>query len=278
VTANQRTVGLSYKYTQFARDVALPWRARRIFDRLNPKTGITFDDVRATQLDVFNIPLDNLAKNIVKLNAASPETLAVLKGWDGKMVPDSTAALLTNEIRGCLANEIADDNKPVPVNIIRERILDWAVRDKSRLWLPKKYANYTDMLTSCDNKARQSLTSRLGADASKWVWGTVFKASFPHPLVVAPLIGGQFATPSIPIAGSGQTPDVGPYVSMRFIASPGNWDATSHVIPLGESGDPKSPHFKDQFELWLSDNPPPFSFSKAAVEKAATEVTVLSPK
>ena len=278
VTANQRTVGLSYKYTQFARDIALPWRARRIYDRLAPKSGITFDDVRATQLDVFNIPLDNLAKNIVKLNAASAETLAALKAWDGRMMPDSTAALLTNEIRGCLANEIVNENKPVPANIIRERILDWAVRDRSATWLPKKYANYTDFLTSCDTKTRQALTTRLGADASKWVWGTVFKASFPHPLAVVPLIGGQFATPSIPIPGSGQTPDVGAGVSMRFITSPGNWDATSHVIPLGESGDPKSQHFKDQFDMWLNDRPPAFPFSKAAVEKTATEVTVLSPK
>ena len=186
---------------------------------------------------MFNIPLDNLAKQIVNLNAASTETLAVLKGWDGRMMPDSTAALLTNEIRGCLANEIADENKPVPANVIRERILDWAVHDRSKLWLPKKYANYTDFLTSCDTKARQSLTSRLGADQSKWVWGTVFKATFPHPLAAVPLIGGQFATPAVPIPGSGQTPDVGPYVSMRLITSPGNWDATSHVIPLGESGD-----------------------------------------
>jgi penicillin amidase len=278
VTANQRTVGLSYKYTQFARDVAAPWRARRIYDRLSSKTGITFDDVRATQLDVLNIPLDNLAKNIVGLNAASPETLATLKGWDGRMVPDSSAALLSNEIRACLANEIAEDNKPVPAYIIRERILDWAVRDRSTLWLPKRFANYTDFLRSCDTTSRQALTARLGADSSRWIWATVFKATFPHPLAVVPLIGGQFATPSIPIAGSGQTPDVGPSVSMRFITSPGNWDATSHVIPLGESGDPKSPHFKDQFEMWLNDTPPVFSFSKSAIEKTATDVTILSPK
>ncbi|HEY2867394.1 MAG TPA: penicillin acylase family protein [Pyrinomonadaceae bacterium] len=278
VTANQRTVGLSYKYTQFARDVAAPWRARRIYDRLSSKAGITFDDVRATQLDVLNIPLDNLAKNIVQLNAASAESLATLKGWDGRMVPDSTAALLSYEIRGCLANEIADDNKPVPASVIRELILDWAIRDRSILWLPKKYANYTDFLRSCDTNSRQALTARLGADTSKWVWGTLFRATFPHPLAPVPLIGGQFATPSIPIAGSGQTPDVGPSVSMRFIASPGNWDATSHVIPLGESGDPRSAHFKDQFDMWLNDRPPAFSFSKQAIEKTATDVTILSPK
>ena len=94
VTANQRTVGASYKYTQFIRDAAAPWRADEYFDRMTSRTKITMDDVRDTQLDVFNIPLDNLAKQIVKLNAASPETLNVLKAWDGRMTPDSQGALL----------------------------------------------------------------------------------------------------------------------------------------------------------------------------------------
>jgi penicillin amidase len=65
---------------------------------------------------------------------------------------------------------------------------------------------------------------------------------------------------------------------MRFIASPGNWEATRHVIPLGESGDPRSPHFKDQFEAWLNDSPPPFPFGKAEIGKLATDVTTLIPK
>lgn len=280
VTANQRTVGLSYKYTQFIRDAASPWRARRIFDRLTSKSRLTMDDVRDTQLDVFNIPLDNLAKQIVRLNAASAETLDVLKGWDGRMTPDSRGALLANEIRNCMANTIADENKPAPVAAVRERILDKAVRDQSPLWLPKKYSSYRDFMWGCDASVRASLSDpkRFGPDPANWVWGKVWQARFPHPLAAAPLIGGQFIVPIIPISGSGQTPNVGSAVSMRFIASPGNWDATRHVIPLGESGDPKSPHFKDQFELWLNGTPAVFPFSKAEVEKAATNVTVLSPK
>src|SRR5206468_878587 len=180
VTANQRTVGSSYKYTQFIRDAASPWRARRIFDRLSPKTQITMDDVRDTQLDVLNIPLDNLAKQIEKLGAASPETLATLKSWDGRMTPDSTAALITNEIRGCLANAIAEENKPAPASLIRERILDWALRDQSKLWLPKKYGSYKDFLSACDTSVRQSLgdPKRFGPDASKWTWGNVSQARF----------------------------------------------------------------------------------------------------
>jgi penicillin amidase len=81
-----------------------------------------------------------------------------------------------------------------------------------------------------------------------------------------------------PINGSGQTPNVGSNVSMRHIASPGNWDATRHVIPLGESGDPRSPHFKDEFDAWLTGTPMIFPFSKTAVEKAAVSAFVLAPR
>jgi penicillin amidase len=47
---------------------------------------------------------------------------------------------------------------------------------------------------------------------------------------------------------------------------------------MGESGDPRSPHFRDQFDLWLSGTPAVFPFTKAAVEKTATDITVLSPR
>ena len=79
------------------------------------------------------------------------------------------------------------------------------------------------------------------------------------------------------VDGSGQTPNVGAYVSMRHIASPGNWDATRHVIPLGQSGNPSSSHWKDQFEAWRTGAAMVFPFSKDAVEKASKEVWFLKP-
>ncbi len=278
VTANQRIVGTSYKYKQMSRDAATPWRARRIQTVLEAKSKITMDDVRDTQYDTYNIPVAKLAAEIVKLNAASPETLAVLKTWDGRMTVESHGAVLANEIRGCVANKIADENKPVPPYLIRERILDMAITNNASRWLPTGFASYADLFKACDKSSRAALADpkRLGADDTKWTWGRTWQSRFPHPLAAAPLIGGQFATPSVAIDGSGQTPNVGSFVSMRHIASPGNWDATRHVIPLGQSGDPKSPFFKDQFEAWRTGTPMIFPFSKAAVEKAATDVVLMT--
>ena len=140
------------------------------------------DDVRDTQLDVFNIPLNNLAKQVVKLGGASSETLSALKSWDGQMTSDSQGALLANEIRNCLSNAIADENKPAPAAIIRERVLDKAIKDQSRLWLPKKYSSYKDFMLACDVTVRQSLGSpqRFGPDQANWTWGKVFVTRFTH--------------------------------------------------------------------------------------------------
>jgi penicillin amidase len=65
---------------------------------------------------------------------------------------------------------------------------------------------------------------------------------------------------------------------MRFIATPGNWDETRHGIPTGESGDPKSPHWKDQLDSWYTGETPIFPFSKTAVEKVTKEVWLMQPK
>lgn len=280
VTANQRIVGTSYKYPQMSRDAAPPWRARRIYDALNAKSKLTMDDVRDIQHDNYSIPLVRLRDEIVKRGSASEATLAVLKVWDGKMTRDSRGALLMNEIRLCAANKIAANNVPVPASIITQRILDWAIPENSPRWLPAPFASYADLLRSCDETSRKSLADprRFGPDDTAWIWGRSWTARFPHPLAAAPLIGGQFATPKVAIDGSGTTPNVGSGVSMRHIASPGNWDATRQVIPLGQSGNPASRHYQDQFDLWLTGAPVIFPFTKPAVEKSAVSVTVMSPR
>ncbi len=279
VTANQRIVGTSYKYTQMSRDAATPWRARQIMNTLSAKQKLTVDDVRAAMFDSGNLAVEMIAKQIVKNNAASAETLDLLKKWDGRMTPDSTAALLASDIRICMGNKMADANKPAPATVVRERVLNWAVERQSPLWLPAEFKDYPALMKYCDEAVRAGFADpkRYGPDQNTWQWGKIWQSRFPHPLAVAPLIGAQFQTPVVPISGSGQSPNVGSAVSMRHIATPGNWDMTSHVIPLGQSGDPKSPHFKDQFDAWSSGKLATFPFTKAAVERATFSSLVMKP-
>ncbi len=278
VTANQRIVGTDYKYPQMARDFASPWRAKRIYDLINANPKITPDNVADIQRDSMSFPSLKLGMDILNLGAASNETLSDLRGWDGNMRADSRPALIVNEIRNCVATKIAEDNKPLPSWVFRERLMWKVIDEKTAIWLPKQFASYKDLYKTCDTESRTSLTKQYGENDSKWMWGNVFKSNYPHPLAIVPLIGGQFKIEQIGINGSGTTPNVGSSVSMRLIASPANWDLTRHAIPLGQSGNPSSTHWKDQAEKWRNGSPQFLPFTKAAIEKATVETLVLMPK
>jgi penicillin amidase len=286
VTANQRTIGTSYKYHDLIARVFVPFRATRLNELLESKSKLTADDMRDFQYDTFSVLNSLFAKEIVREKAASEDTLKLLGSWNGRMNSDSKAALLVNEIRNSFRNKIlsaafgAEQLKNIgwanEGNFI-ERLL----REKPKKWLPKEFVSYTDLLKASEIEARENLIKRLGTDREKWTWGEAGKIRFNHPLAAAPLIGGQFAIPALPLVGSSSaaaSPNVGASVSMRLIATPGNWDLTRHIIPTGESGNPQSPHYKDQLDAWYSGNTPVFPFSKMAIEKAAKEVILITPK
>ncbi len=280
VTANQRIVGNSYKYAQqISRDAASPWRARRIYDLLKNDTKVTLDKVSAVQMDSYNIPVAAFAAEVVKLNAALPATIESLRSWDGVMQPDSRAALLAAELRSCTAAKIAAPHPEIPFGLIMTRVMDYGViQNRPSTWLPAGYKDYASVIRECDAELASTMLKRYGANPAGWTWAVASKARFPHPLAVAPLIGGQFATPAVGISGSRETPNVASFVSMRHIASPGNWDATRHVIPLGQSGNPQSPHYKDQFDAWSTGAPAIFPFTRGAVEAAAKVQWTFQPK
>ena len=98
-----------------------------------------------------------------------------------------------------------------------------------------------------------------------------------HPLAAVPFIGQPFFVAPLPQNGSISSINVGQNVSMRFIADLSNWDNTRHGITLGQSGDPASPHWKDQLTDWRNATPPVFPFTAPAISAAARETILLSP-
>jgi penicillin amidase len=286
VTANQRTVGTSYKYHDIFARVFVPFRAARLKELLSAKSKLTIDDMRDFQFDTFSILNDRFAREIVAQKAASDETLKLFGDWNGRMNSDSKAALVANEIRNAFRNKILAANFDAEL----AKTLAWAnegnfierlLTEKPKKWLPKEFADYAALLRACETEALANLNKIFGADQTKWTWGEANKVRFSHPLAVAPLIGAQFTVPTIPLngaSGSAASPNVGGAVSMRLIAAPGDWDTTRHGITTGESGDPKSTHWNDQLESWKTGKTPIFPFTKPAVEKATKEIILMTPK
>jgi penicillin amidase len=293
VTANQRIAGTDYPYF-LTHSWAQPYRARRIWDLLNEKPKLSAEDFRRVLGDDYSITGVFFTKEAVKLlrpkltpaDDKLRATLDAFEKWDGRVNAESTIAPIAAQMRLVFRSKILA--AALGPDLVRnyqwsnfDTTLDRILKDQPASWLPKEFPSYADLLRACYDEAIGNLTKNLGADETKWTWGEMFKARFPHPLGGAPLIGAQFTVPPFPQNGTGgfigATVNVGSSVSMRLIADPSDWDKTQQGIALGESGLPKSPHWSDQLADWRAVTPREFPFTQAAVIKAAKETLVLEP-
>jgi penicillin G amidase len=294
VTANQRIVGTDYPY--FLTHLwAQPYRARRIYDLLNEKPKHNSEDFRRILGDVYSIAATRFARQAVKTlrptltpsDQKLAATLDAFETWDGQMKADSRVAPVLTQMRLAFRSRII--TAALGDQLVRtyqwsnfDTTLDRLVQEQPADWLPKGMTSYAELLRASYDDGIKALTRMLGEDESKWTWGDMVKARFPHPLAQAPLIGAQFTIPPFPQNGTGgfagATVNVGAAVSMRLIADPSNWDLTQHGITLGQSGIPTSPHWSDQLADWRAVTPAVFPFTAAAVDKAAKSTVTLVPQ
>jgi penicillin amidase len=62
---------------------------------------------------------------------------------------------------------------------------------------------------------------------------------------------------------------------MRFVANTADWDQSILLIPAGQSGQPGSSHYSDQFEYWYEGKPIYAPFSDAAQLKDRKHILTL---
>ncbi|MCA1638465.1 MAG: penicillin acylase family protein, partial [Acidobacteria bacterium] len=81
VTANQRTVGKTYKYHNLIARAHTVSRAKRLQDLLNANAKVSINDMRDFQFDTFSVINSRFAREVANQKAASDETLKLLSAW-----------------------------------------------------------------------------------------------------------------------------------------------------------------------------------------------------
>ncbi len=88
----------------------------------------------------------------------------------------------------------------------------------------------------------------------------------------------------LPRGGNGYTPGAtgnnlrqSHGASFRMIVNTGDWDATMGTNAPGQSGDPKSPFYRNLFESWAKDEFFPVYFSKEKIESHQASKVTLKP-
>jgi penicillin amidase len=124
--------------------------------------------------------------------------------------------------------------------------------------------------------AEQSKSERV----EDWAWKRFNSLDMFHPIGHEGLLKRFLSVTDKPQSGTQYSVRAamkthGP--AMRFVGNPGNWDESILLLPAGQSGQPGSSHYSDQFSFWYEGKPIFAPFSDAAEAKARKHTLTLKP-
>ena len=306
-TANQRTTSKSSPHV-VSHDWDAGFRAARIKSRLHEQRRWSVGDMAALQNDVTSLPAQIIVPFVLGAIEDDPEpgtaheiAGGLLRGWNGVLDAGSAAAALyevilqrwfTNAFRprlGDLFPHYIDQSGSVLLAAIR------LLERPDPFWLAPAAGRDGDAATLRDLVVRRSvreavaeLKERLGDDPSTWRWGRLHTIYFVHGAARTPALKRLFNVGPYEMPGDGFTPNNTGHnlrfsyrqvalASYRQVVDLGSPDDSLAVHPIGQSGQPESPHYADFAPLWALGNYHPMLFTQAAVTAAAAATLTLRP-
>jgi penicillin amidase len=271
-----------------------PYRYQRIADVLAAQPHHSLADSIALQHDTLSTP----ARQLIALlpaagSAGSAPAIAMLRGWDARLDAASGPAALFEILWRELAARMLAAIVPAPARALVDDIappvlLGLLAHPDARLGSDPAAAR--DVLFDAALAAAWANAQQLlGPDPAAWRWGTLHQVRIRHPLSRIPAIAAAFP----PIEGEGTGGDnytvmarwlrssggwqVGGGASYLQVIDVGAWDNSLMLNFPGQSNEPQSPHYRDQYDDWAGGHMHPMLFSRAAVDAHATGRTILSP-
>jgi len=198
----------------------------------------------------------------------------LLRKWNGQMDRNLAAPFLITlayqHVRRAIAeNASTATGAPYEFNlapVVVERIL----RERPSGW----FGDYNEMLLRALADAVEEARRMQGRDPGNWRYGDYMRATINNPVMhEIPWVGKYFDIGSVPMSGSSTTVKqttraLAP--SMRMNADLGSWDGSFLNIPIGQSGQILSSHYKDQWDDYYNARSYPMQFSKVDAKSTVT--------
>jgi penicillin amidase len=290
-TANARVTGPDYKPYLTDRWEE-PYRTARIYDLLRDKHDLRPEDMLKVQTDTYSYPHAFLGEQLVAAAKSAPPK-------------DPRAQKLIQEAKDW--NGIADTNSPVVafLNVTLSRALDLILKphlgedtklyswrkltflqrvltERPARWLPSEFKSYDELLCNAADYAVKSLEEETHrSDPDSWTWRHFNHLEMMHPLSHGnKLLKKLLSQAGRPQSGTLYSPRAASHrdgPSERFVANLGDWDQSILLLPTGESGQPGSEHYSDQFSYWYEGKPIYQPFSDTAEAKKKKHTLTLQP-
>ncbi|QTF08735.1 penicillin acylase family protein [Brenneria izadpanahii] len=300
-TANEMNLPADYDATSIGHEWAESSRATRIKQVLAGDAAHSIAAAQALQNDTFSLPAQRLCRLLAQIGRQQemtpPNRLAaqLLAGWDHKLDAGSAAAALfevwwMKHLRPALFARLAPNPQlrallqPGDMDTLLQlietpdaRFGTDAGQERDRLML--------DSLTAAWDECRR----RLGPDSGQWQWGRLHQALFEHAISRTRLgADRQWNVGPLPLGGSRSTPMLASYrindfrvtagASVRLVMDVGDWDNSVCINTPGQSGDPRSPHYRDLADGWSHGEYVPLLYSEEKIAAHTLKRIVLLPE
>jgi penicillin amidase len=267
-----------------------PYRIERIYKQLQGRDQLTPADMLALQTDVYSevdqelghrfaYAIDHIDNADTQLRQAAD----LMRAWDGRLTADSAAASIVVKTRAALWPMLLEPKLGKDAALYSWGEKNFAQEELimrgNPAWLPMGYKNWDALLAAAVRKAIDE--GKAPANLARWSYGSWHVVDIEHPLArMLPLIGPLAGTGEQPLSGDTTTVKqvgraFGP--SQRFTMDWSNTDGSTENIPLGESGNPLSPYYRDQWNAYYSGTTFPLPFTPAAVAAQTRHTLRLLP-
>ena len=290
VTANARVTGPNYK-AYITDHWEEPYRTARIYDLLHGKQGLRPEDMLRVQADTYSYPHVFIAEQLVAASNTAPpkdertkKLIQQAKDWNGMADANSPVVsfldvTMYRALHLILEPQLGDDAEIYQWRSIA--FLQRILTERPVRWLPADYKNYDELLSAAADQAVKRLQEKTNdKDPDDWAWKRFNYLDMLHPIGREGLLKKLLSITNQPQSGTVFSPRAagrhhGP--SERFVANLADWDNSIMVITGGESGQPGSEHYRDQFPYWFEGKPIYAPFSDAAEAKTKKHELTLRP-
>ena len=259
-----------------------PWRYDRLWQVLSGQDRHSLEDSDDLQRD-YQSPLPPMVIERIPSSATGP-AVAMLRGWDGVLEPDSSAGAL---FMIWLERHLVPALKARLLPAEPDTLASMHYRGILKLMdIPEN----AGLVTATLDAAYAETASVLGDDPNDWAWGSIHHTVFAHPLqhLADPDLAAQMALTPYPRGGASFTTNntgsfnttlkVNAGASYRQVIDVGNWDASTMTNAPGQSGDPRSPFYDNLLKGWAEDGAFPLLYSREKILEHREFTITLKPE
>ena len=280
-----------------------PYRTERIYKVLSSSKNLTPADMLKLQADVYSdvdrviarrlaYAIDHAGPHITSNPKRLKQAADLLRSWNGFVDADSPAPAIVDAARDALWPMLLASKTHLPIGEANQLYI-WGEKTYAEeqiilhapaRWLPTRDAKWDDLLAAA---VENGLIAALAPqDLTHWTYGKAHTVDIQHPVFeISPLIGSVLGIPT----GTGPQPQSGDTTTVKQVSRTfgpserltvdlSNLDHSTLNLVLGQSGNPSSPWFMDQFPAWYHNTTFTLPYTPTAIQSTTTHTLTLTPQ